>query len=66
MIRRQLKGILIDMIEQVNDNDTEKAHVKADDLLVELVETIVDYTGVYESEIKDILKQYQKVGKWYA
>lgn len=66
MIRRPLKRILVEMTKQAGNSDYELAHGVADDLLVELIEVIVDYCGDYESEIKEILEQYEKVGKWYA
>ena len=54
------------MTSQTSNDDYEVAHGRADGLLVELVETMVDYYGDYESEVNEILDQYYKVGKWYA
>lgn len=65
-MRRKLRSILRQMSECANNGDFEVSHINADELLVELVESIVDYTGMYESEINDVLDQYNKVGKWYA
>jgi hypothetical protein len=43
--------------KEVNNEDTESAHGKADDILCELLEKIG-----YE----DVIKKYNEVSKWYA
>jgi len=65
-MKRVLKLMLEEMKVLANDEDWEIAHKDADDLLLELVGQITDYMGDYESEIVEILEEYEKVGKWYA
>lgn len=48
-----------------NAFDTEEAHSKADDLLVDLIETLAKDTP-HEEQVRLILSMYASVDKWYA
>ena len=58
--------MLSEMTTYANNDDYEAAHGYADDILIELINLIIDYSGIYEAEVSEILEQYHKVGKWYA
>ena len=65
-MKRTLARMLKEMGDAVSNDDYEVAHGNADNLLIELIEKLVDHTGIYETEVVEILEEYKKVGKWYA
>jgi len=65
-VKRTLARMLKEMGDAVSNDDYEVAHGNADNLLIELIEKLVDHTGIYETEVVEILEEYKKVGKWYA
>lgn len=55
--KQRLKEINEEMTELIKSDDTEAAHAEADDLLCEALIILGQ---------NDIVKEYEKIGKWYA
>ena len=65
-VAQRLYQIERQMRLQVANGDTEAAHSLADDLLVELLETLPKVTGGDESLVERVIAAYRLVRKWYA
>ena len=67
MYELDLLNILDKMKEQANNSDTEVAHINADDLLIETLQTIAPKCSPTIGKLLEtIIKEYTKVPKWYA
>lgn len=60
-----LCNILSEMKKNVQNDDWEDAHSKADELLISLIE-IISENHEYNNISSKIIEEYMKVGKWYA
>ena len=58
LTEEQKQEYLKRMLEEVEREDTEWAHINADDILVEILHDIGGFN--------EILEAYDHVGKWYS
>lgn len=57
-MRKALSDEMVSRLQnEVNNNDKERAHVNADDILCELLERL---------GYKEVVEKYNEVSKWYA
>ena len=57
LTKKKIKEYEDKMLELTNSYDAEDAHIKADDLLINLLKDL---------GLSDLAKIYDLVGKWYA
>jgi hypothetical protein len=57
MINEKLKQIAIERLKEADLLDTELGHIKADEILCDLLKSLG-----YE----DVVVEFNKIGKWYA
>lgn len=57
MNEKELNDYITRLVKLRDNNDTEIAHIAADNILCEILEKL-GYT--------DIVKEYSKIDKWYA
>ncbi|MHA1382331.1 MAG: hypothetical protein ACTSR3_01095 [Candidatus Helarchaeota archaeon] len=63
----KLKDISLKMQIFKLENDHEKAHDEADKLLIETLKIIMKKLSLSDAnEIKNIIKNYEKITKWYS
>ena len=61
-----IQSLLDDMISADN-YDTESAHSKADDILIQLIGLLANYLSDEDKvSIKAIIDHYETMDKWYA
>ena len=63
VMKDKLERISEQMINQINNDDGEMAHSKADDLLVELID-LLSRRSKHKEIIQEIIEDYNKVLKW--
>lgn len=57
-MRKALSDEMVSRLQkEVNNNDKERTHVNADDILCELLEKL---------GYKDVVEKYNEVSKWYS
>ena len=64
VMKDKLERISEQMINQINNDDGEMAHSKADDLLVELID-LLSRRSKHKEIIQEIIEDYNKVLKWW-
>lgn len=60
-----LAELLVVMKQQVNNADQETAHIRADEILVSVLQLIAPLAGVSE-QVEMLLADYKDIDKWYA
>lgn len=62
--QEELNNILENMKKCALDDDWEVAHNDADNLLLDVIETLV--LPKYREIVNQIIHEYENTGKWYA
>ena len=65
-VNNKLEQILSRMKECISHNDIETNHITADELLIELIETIREDCKTHKYKLKEILETYKNVPKFYS